>query len=288
MEEIKNGEQPEELADNVQSGIVECEDSGTACLKDNSGSLGKFKDAESMLKAYNNLQAEFTRKCQKLSELSKKYEGENKERVQPDTFTNDEDSLDVTSKPKTVNYKTPVFEEDCSLNKDVLEKELAKEESNAHAESEQSLSLEGNSNSEKAENIPIFKSEDWNEKVSAFLNQNYEAKEYSGEIANEILIDKNLQSSPHALELAWARVMKKEYALPKNLAQNQKFINEQILSREEIKRQVLDEYFKNLQNKKTPPLISASGKVAGVTYKEPTNMLEAKEAVERLFNLKGN
>lgn len=36
-----------------------------------SGSLGKFKDAESLLSAYNNLQAEFTRKCQALSQLQK-------------------------------------------------------------------------------------------------------------------------------------------------------------------------------------------------------------------------
>lgn len=33
--------------------------------------LGKFKDVSSLLTAYNNLQAEFTKKCQKLSEISK-------------------------------------------------------------------------------------------------------------------------------------------------------------------------------------------------------------------------
>ena len=31
--------------------------------------LGKFKDAESLLKAYNSLQTEFTKKSQRLSEL---------------------------------------------------------------------------------------------------------------------------------------------------------------------------------------------------------------------------
>lgn len=35
------------------------------------GSLGKFKDAQSLYSAYNSLQAEFTRKCQRLSELEK-------------------------------------------------------------------------------------------------------------------------------------------------------------------------------------------------------------------------
>ncbi|MBR2221049.1 MAG: hypothetical protein IJ975_02820 [Clostridia bacterium] len=36
------------------------------------GSIGKFKNTESLLHAYNSLQAEFTRKCQRLSELESK------------------------------------------------------------------------------------------------------------------------------------------------------------------------------------------------------------------------
>ena len=39
--------------------------------EENSVNLGKFKDVSSLLSAYNNLQAEFTKKCQKLSELTK-------------------------------------------------------------------------------------------------------------------------------------------------------------------------------------------------------------------------
>ena len=34
--------------------------------------LGKFKSSEKLLDAYNELQSEFTRKCQKLSETEKK------------------------------------------------------------------------------------------------------------------------------------------------------------------------------------------------------------------------
>ena len=36
--------------------------------------FGKFKDAESLLKAYNNLQAEFTKKSQKLASLESENE----------------------------------------------------------------------------------------------------------------------------------------------------------------------------------------------------------------------
>ena len=36
-----------------------------------SQTFGKFKNAEALLEAYNNLQSEFTKKCQRLSELEK-------------------------------------------------------------------------------------------------------------------------------------------------------------------------------------------------------------------------
>ena len=37
--------------------------------KQGSNNFGKFKDVESLLKAYNNLESEFTKKSQKLSML---------------------------------------------------------------------------------------------------------------------------------------------------------------------------------------------------------------------------
>ena len=38
-------------------------------VKEESISLGKFKDVKSLLSAYNSLQAEFTKRCQRLKEL---------------------------------------------------------------------------------------------------------------------------------------------------------------------------------------------------------------------------
>jgi len=43
-----------------------------ACAESATGvSLGKFKDIQSLAKAYKNLQSEFTRKCQRLAELER-------------------------------------------------------------------------------------------------------------------------------------------------------------------------------------------------------------------------
>ncbi len=67
MEENKvmNGEQP---VSNIPTAAAEFDSEDLA----QAGSpLGKFKDATSLLNAYNCLQSEFTKKCQKLSELEK-------------------------------------------------------------------------------------------------------------------------------------------------------------------------------------------------------------------------
>ena len=44
-----------------------------------SNSFGKFKDAESLMKAYSNLEAEFTKKSQKLAQLEAEKESEEQE-----------------------------------------------------------------------------------------------------------------------------------------------------------------------------------------------------------------
>lgn len=66
--EVVNGEQPKDQ-------VVQAMEMGEKGTKGIEGSpLGKFKDAEVLLDAYNELQSEFTRKCQKLSEVQKQLE----------------------------------------------------------------------------------------------------------------------------------------------------------------------------------------------------------------------
>ena len=60
----------------------------------NGSPLGKFKDSAKLLDAYNELQSEFTRKCQKLSDAEKKLQeftldknaGESQENIQKEEF----------------------------------------------------------------------------------------------------------------------------------------------------------------------------------------------------------
>jgi|LGVE01.1.fsa_nt_gb hypothetical protein len=69
---IENEEQPNEIK-YAHTAVAEENNLGAGTIQEGS-SLGKFKDADSLFEAYNNLQAEFTRKSQKLSTAQKELE----------------------------------------------------------------------------------------------------------------------------------------------------------------------------------------------------------------------
>jgi argonaute-like protein implicated in RNA metabolism and viral defense len=77
MQEISAGEK---IIDGVLDANFESHTTGVdRKLGDNSVSLGKFKDAQSLFDAYNSLQSEFTRRCQRVKELERENERLNKE-----------------------------------------------------------------------------------------------------------------------------------------------------------------------------------------------------------------
>lgn len=199
MENNEIREQPN-LDSEVQKDCVD----GTA-ISSGDGSLGKFKDAESLLNAYNNLQAEFTKKCQKLSALE-------------------------------------------NSNKKV-----------------------------------VYEENDWNKRVMLFLEKNPEAKKYSKDISETILNNPELKNKENALELAWSGIAMKKYVEPEKLANDKTFLNSYIFNNEEIKKQVLQNYLKEL--KQAPPVISGpnGAKLSSKEQFNPRNLNDAKKLAEKFF-----
>lgn len=75
--------------------------------------IGKFKDAKTLLDAYNNLQAEFTRKSQKLAEFQKEYT----ENANFKTYNTLDDFINTTSdSEKYKNEITEILVKDNELN----------------------------------------------------------------------------------------------------------------------------------------------------------------------------
>ncbi len=74
MEENKDiMEQPQQLSA-AQDATAQEKESGAVVESEKGSILGKFKDPESLEKAYENLQKEFTKKCQQLSSSQKDLE----------------------------------------------------------------------------------------------------------------------------------------------------------------------------------------------------------------------
>lgn len=223
MEEINNVEQPssEQAQENVDNN-EENENLG-ATTSQKGSQLGKFKTSDDLLKAYNNLQAEFTRKCQKLSEIQK-------QNTKKDDIESLKEKIEILS--------------------------------------------------------PEFEQENWRSKVAVFLTENDKAKGFSREISNEILKDPGLQSNPNMLDIAWARVIARNYKSPEQIIGDSSFMESYILSNENIKKQIISSYISELTNKKTPSVIG-SGVKGGMSLltkgSRPSSLDDAKALAEKML-----
>ncbi|MEG1499888.1 MAG: hypothetical protein RR400_02340 [Clostridia bacterium] len=224
MEEIlgQSGEQPE-IAETAQVADAK-NDSGVAEPQEKGSPYGKFRDADSLFSAYNSLQAEFTKKCQILSEKE----------------------------------KAEILNESDNATKD-----------------------------EKTEVAPFYLGEGWEEKVADFLSKNSDATKYAEEICSEILKDETLAKNENALTLAYQKVVSKKFVEPEKLAKDKGFLEDYVLSNDEIKKQVLAIYLAEVESNRVPPTISSDkGGVISFSKKpNPKNLAEAKKLAEELFNV---
>ena len=68
--------------------------------KESSVSYGKFKDATALLNAYNSLEAEFTKRCQRVKELESALQSVEKEKTPTESQANTDTEKEITLKEK--------------------------------------------------------------------------------------------------------------------------------------------------------------------------------------------
>ena len=223
MENNINMEQPiqlEQVTANVNEQIIE-ENSAIVNSDTTEGSnFGKFKDATSLLNAYNNLEKEFTKKSQKLSELMKNNQTTTEEQI----------------------------------------------------------------NSIKEVSEPIFKSSNWQTKVSDFFEKTPEAKPYAKEIAATIISDKDLAKNKNCLDYAYALAELKHKVKPADLLNDPKHL-EDIFANENIKNKIIANYIQSVSQSKHN-LRFISGEANSITPTQPSNKPKSiKEASNILKKL---
>lgn len=90
-----------DLTENEQAAVTShiAEANNDTGENETSASLGKFKDVGALLSAYRSLQAEFTKRCQRVKELEAKIaDGDKGEKTSPQT--SDAENSGITDKEK--------------------------------------------------------------------------------------------------------------------------------------------------------------------------------------------
>lgn len=186
------------------------------------GSLGKFKSVQALMDAYENLQSEFTKKCQLLSSYQKD--------------------------------KTVVAEE--------------------------------NQNNDVEETDKVFKEEEKvgfsQEAFAQFLRDNGEAEGYRNEIEERFGKIAPQEKSPY--EIAWASVLLSHLKEGDKLSDP--IINQYVLSDENVKNKIIENYLSQVRKSKPPITMSSSigERVASVVPERPKTLAEAKTLVDKMFS----
>lgn len=168
--------------------------------------VGKFKSVEDLYEAYNNLQAEFTRKSQRLS---------------------------------------------------ALEKEKMSEKSSSN---------------------------NMEDKFKTFLSKNQEAVLYADEIKSRATQNESLKNDDSCFDKVWAEILYEKLSGPNKA--KEPIVQDLILKDNELKNLVIEDYMKQLQEQKTPIVMSSNSgeRVTKTVAPKPDSFEQAKKIVLDLLS----
>lgn len=238
--------------------------------------FGKFKDSTSLLSAYNSLQAEYTRKSQRLAELEKSFALSQKNTaLQPETDAS-ENKAEINE--SEINFKSQNANalNGANVNANVLNSVNANTSEKTQSEAQETQTRDP---------IPQYKKANWREKVAAFIAKNPEAKAQAKAMAEVLISDKNLASLDNCLELAFALSDSKTRKKPEFLATDEGFLKEYIVNNPRAQELIIGNYINSLKAVKTPPVVT-TGKTSTIPASPPkklNSMEEAREMVQKFF-----
>ena len=217
MEENMNvGEQPENIepSQNLEENVAgspeqvlqESESATISSEAERGVPIGKFKSVDDLFEAYNNLQAEFTRKSQRLSELEK-------------------DKMSKSSQDNVIENK-----------------------------------------------------------FQTFLSKNQEAVVYADEIKSRAMQSESLKNDDACFDIVWAEMLYEKLSSPNKA--KEPIVQNLVLKDEELKNLVIENYMKQLQEQKTPVIMSSNSgeRVTKTVTPKPDSFEQAKKIVLDLLS----
>ncbi len=237
--------------------------------------MGKFKSVQALMDAYNNLQAEFTKKCQKLSQLQKDKTNSALSDLDLQEIADFENNLTKNDVKQLKNEeKTDYIEE----NGEIIEKNEKEKEKAISINSTEKVefqSAEGLNKDASVENAG-------QQQLDKFLESNFDAKLYEEEIKKRFPACKEKCSDPY--QVAWAEVLLS--SLKEGDKLSDPLINQYVLSDERVKNKIIEDYLKALNASKPPIIMSSQSgeRLSGVSPDRPKTLADAKVMMDKMFS----
>lgn len=131
---------------------------------------------------------------------------------------------------------------------------------------------------------PVFEQVGWKSKVQSFLQAYPIAKDFSAQIGKIIADSEQLSQDENCLEKALATALAAAYVSPEKLAGDEEFLQKYVLSNQELKDRIIQEYLDGLQQNLPPKSISARGQITITPPSRPTSIAEAGNVFKAMFN----
>ncbi|AZV56074.1 hypothetical protein [Clostridium sp. AWRP] len=122
----------------------------------------------------------------------------------------------------------------------------------------------------------------WNQAVGDFAQKTPDFDNWKGQMGQVLDANPNLADLariPNGLEIAYNMAKGQNYQDPSSMLQNQDFVKQNILSNQDIKNQIIQEYLQGIQQgEKAPTVINgqANGSTVVVPEGKPQNMKDAR------------
>lgn len=217
---------------------------------------GKFKTAEELLKAYGELEREFTRRAQKLAE----YEKSGAEQTDLNGANAKSEAADCGEIAET-KVKNDVSE--------VLNAE------NDKSERETGIDINCCADAENKRTAQEKSEKEWRSEVDKFFDETPSAKPFAKDIAKEILEHPELKNKPDCLFAALTRVLVSTFRTPEQLLSDRSVIEKYILNSDSLKNEIISDYLHSLAQGKPPAFMSDGGESGVAPKRNPRSIEEA-------------
>lgn len=264
--------------------------------EENLNILGKFKNVATLAKAYENLQAEFTRKSQLLKEYERSMRENPNLATEPTLKIFDKDLKIVSNGDATVNELSVKYE-NLLKNEPINDKNEQKTNENAQ-EVENGLKNEFNTskfsnqstqeneflNNAKSEVFPNEKSADLiNLQIKRLVENGVVNKETYQDIAKKFMENSTLIDNPNGVAEVVIGLLNERATQYQNEMQDTDFIVNLVKNNKQAHDKIISEYVEGCSRKTIPPLMTKTlgSSILASTPSAPTTLSQAKELLEK-------